>query len=103
MTMLQTNPGAIAVATTDSPTIEFDASPILREGETVVSAVVRMQTADFRRQVSLSQPPNSTATSVTQLIDGALLTAGTLYRIIWIITLSSGDVVSQQTSAQVPY
>ena len=102
MTLI-TNPGAVSVATTDYPDIQFDASPILNPGETITAATVRVQSADFTRQIALPDSPSFTATSVSQLVKGSLLTAGSLYRLIWILTLSSGDVISQQTSCQVPY
>ena len=103
MTMLQTNPGAVAIATTDYPTIEFLASPILAAGESIASAQVRMQTADFNRQVNLPDSPTNTTTTVSQPIKGSLLTAGTLYRLIWVLTLNNGQIISQQTSATCPY
>ena len=101
--MLQTNPGAVSIATTDYPVIEFLASPILAAGETIASATVRMQTADFSRQVNLPDAPTTTTTTVSQPIKGSLLTPGTLYRLIWVVTLDNGQILSQQTSAQCPY
>ena len=103
MTMLQSNPGAITVATTDYPEIEFDATPVLQEGETVTAAAVRVQTADMSRQISLPDAPGFTTTSISQLVKGSLLTPGTLYRVIWIMTLSSGSVISAQTALSCPY
>ena len=100
---LVTNPGSVSVATPDYPTIEFDASPILQAGEAIASASVRMQTSDFARQVNLPDAPTFTGTTVSQPIKGAILTPGTLYRVIWTITLNNGQILSQQTSCQVPF
>ena len=59
MTLI-TNPGAVSVATTDYPDIQFDASPILNPGETITAATVRVQSADFTRQIALRNTGTNT-------------------------------------------
>ena len=87
MSQLQTNPGGVSIGTTDYPLIEVDMSSILAAGETITGVAVRLQTSDYTALVTLPDSPTFVGSSVFQLVKGSLLTVGTIYRLIWIITL----------------
>jgi hypothetical protein len=105
VTNLQTSPGGVIIGTTDYPLIEADMSQILEEGESITSAECRLQTSDYTRLLKLPDAASvdGTGTIVSQKVLGSLMTVGVGYRLIWILTLSTSQVISQQTTVTVPY
>lgn len=102
---LSTQPPVVNIAKVDTPTLSCDMAPILLAGETVVSAVTKLvviggQSARFSKLPSL---PVVVGDVVTQQISGQDLEVGTSYRLTWTLTLSSGDVISQQTNIVLPF
>lgn len=97
---LLTSPAGISVATTDYPIIEADMSALLTT-DSINSATTRL--VGGGQQVNLPDAPILSGALVQQKINGSLLRAGTLYQLVWVLTLSTGEVISQQTSLTCPY
>ena len=99
-----TNPPVLTIATTDYPAILADMSAVLAVGETISSVETRLQVvAQFNRLIKLPDSPVLASPEVTQKVKGSLLTVGQSCLLIWILTLSSGDIISQQTTIACPY
>jgi hypothetical protein len=88
---LFTLPKTFAVASTDNPrTIGFDLADYLQPGETVTGVTTKL-TLNGAAGPALTDPPEFTATFVSQAIIGSALTAPNNYQLWWIVSLSSGD------------
>lgn len=98
----ESNPDAIHVTTVDDANVSIDCTALLASGETVTSAVCTLTSLTDGSTVTLSAATTSSP-SVSQPLQGSLLTAGMEYRLVWAITLSSGSVLGQATKLVVDY
>ncbi len=105
MMALFTSPGLVQVSTLDDPiTITCDATTLpLATGETVTGVKTSLTELTTGDAVTLSGVPTFTTTSAAQSLYGSVLVAGKSYRLAWVFTLSSGDVLSEETTIVVVY
>jgi hypothetical protein len=93
-TPIDTIPGSVTQATTESFTYTFDFAPNMAVGETIISAATTCTDISVTPTVPVSLPDNPSintpATSVNQAVRGTSLTAAHVYRVVVTATLVTG-------------
>jgi hypothetical protein len=84
--------------------LALDMGPLLQEGQTLVSAACTLTDTSVGSGLVIDLGTDATIDSdiVTQVVHGDLLTAGHVYLLAWIVTISSGTVWEQVTTISVP-
>jgi hypothetical protein len=104
-TPVDTIPGTVTQATTESFTYTFDFAPNMQVGQTIVSAATTCTDITVNPTVPVSLPDNpsvnSPATSVAQAIRGSTFTASHVYRVVVTATLVTGPPATAWSMATI--
>lgn len=97
MSETSTIPSTVHMASTDVLPLDCDATALLIGSELVASVTTSLTNLTTKAAVTLSDAPtvDAGATGATQIVRGSELAAGTSYRLAYVLTLTSGTVLTQ--------
>lgn len=97
------SPPTFVILTTEELPLDFDASAMLEDGQTISDQSAVMQSLNDSTIITLADPPTVVGNVITQVVIGDQLTGGAKYRLIITFTAAPGVIWSMPLIVEVPF